>query len=79
MLTKCYHRAISLPNMSDEFTQVRLPKKLWNRVVAASLVLGYSGAKTVEEIVETSLDQMEAKAPGVPKAVELYHFHKKQK
>lgn len=63
-------------NVRVDYTNLRLPTELWERIKKHSERLKKSATATAVECISDSLDEMEAKKPGVPKIVQLSHFLK---
>ena len=60
------------------YTSLRVPNELWERIKTHAEHLKKSATATAVECISDSLDQMEASKPGVPRVVELAHFLKKK-
>jgi hypothetical protein len=57
-------------------TMLRVPNAIWKRVKDHAERLKKSATATAVECIADSLDEMDAKKPGVPKIVQLSHFLK---
>lgn len=57
-----------------EHTNLRLPIKLWERCKKHAATLNKSATATAVDCVADCLDEMEKRAPEVPKIVRLFHF-----